>query len=577
MEKMDTSSAFMTPTKTPTKRGRDEDISLDDEAGGGSASSTASPGAPLFPKGAAGLKTRHKTTIPFTKKFYFKIYANDWNWTPADKSLVGFMTVIPWHALCMYLSPDEYLEIIRSCGYAKISETGIECKLKSVRTPFDANSQDVAEANGNLEFEFKRWDGLEQMMPFDVVDVAQDGTQKYWKTRGELIQRLYGVSDFNGTSIDQASMRKKLPATMRERGLSWRPKWRFNNTNQNANGYMAVNNNHYVSSLPIGEYETDSINTMVCKTSEGYCFNKIYRPKNGIISAAASLGVGTTTIGLTRINQKTRMREVVVDPTNVNNQYESLFGGTSGGGAQTLTVTKQSGYTTNFQNTLTTGGVETPGLFAPTYRGDGTDYNIQSPSLTSGTPAFSSVWKDGPASTTNIGVAKAVTDVVINPPSAKAINDPKDGFGFGYNYDMEYYTVADIENYTIFTSRNDPPIHHLSSMLLGAIPKTNKDEGIVNATFEFEITTSCLVEVQKAHPTYYNLSKQVISGEMVSWTDGTVAAGANPGGYSDTTIFSNKWQTNETDVFLRDNKYWSMSYGKAGKPTFLDYPNLNLL
>jgi len=50
-----------------------------------------------------------------------------------------------------------------------------------------------------------------------------------------------------------------------------------------------------------------------------------------------------------------------------------------------------------------------------------------------------------------------------------------------------------------------------------------------------------------------------------------------PAGYIDSSftndiLFGGRWQHNEKDVSLRDNKYWCGDYGLAGKPVFRQYP-----
>lgn len=571
------SSLGLSPESSPLKRQRMESNTEEMEVEAQSASTSAgnssggggqkSKGSPLFPIGRP-LKTLNKNIHHYTKKFYFKIYANDWI-HKAGAILIGFQTVIPWHCLCMYLSPDEYLDIIRISSYAKLKETNFELKLKAVRTPFDANSTDKAQANGNLEFEIKRWDGLEQMLPFQVVDVDPDETSHNYFTKAELIQRLYGISDFYTPAASQLTI-SKLPATMRERGLSWRPKWDFYATINNGNGPLYTNLLSKISALPIGEFETDSVNTNICKMSEGYCFNKSYKPKNGIIHMSPS-AFNRDTKGSTRINIKTRMENTTNNSDNISPIYQALYPQASAppSGAVTDVTFTTKKYPEPFQ----------PAIYNE-YFGETGKYNIV-PATGDRTTLFNPALKDlwdltGSAAqdvVTNITVTKAPTE--SNP---KAAQTSKDNLLFGSNQSMNYYTVADIENYSIFTSRNDPPIHHLPSMLIGAIPKTNIDDSIVNATFEFECTTHCCVEMDVAHPTYYQLANNLLADEgAVNWAGEALPANTNMNNYSDNQIYGSTWMHNETDVALRDPKFWTKSYGYGAKPLFLNYPNIDLL
>lgn len=507
--------------------------------GSGSDGGGAAAGAPIFSPGRP-LKSINSHTKTFTKKFYFKIYANDWIRTingTTGVTITHFATIIPYQALCMYISPQEYMEIVRGSHYCKVDSSSLELKFKAIRTPFDANSTDAAEANGNLQFEIQRWDGLEHMLPFQIVDLEGrgDGTVTPRTSYAELITRLYGTHAF---ATQDAAANYKWPATMRERGLSWRPRWSFdarapNQTTPSAGMYRAINK--YISSLPVGEYITDSMNTNVAKMSEGYCFNKTYKPSNGIMSFNSS-AVNTSYVdnGRTRINTKIRFTDTITNtaaPVVGTSQYTSLFGG--GGGA---------------------GGTDTV-----------LDLNGQTCRTISGTPN-NLVQAPNAAATAN-----QVFNSTQNPPVKTFLTPPAanqgatgDDYGFGYNNEMQYYTTANLENYTFFNPSRDPPVKHMPSMMIGIVPKTNSDESIVNATAEFECTTSITVTCEDTHPTYMNCA-------YGGGYDGY------PTGYIDTSftnniLFGGRWQHNEKEVSLRDNKYWTGDYGLAGKPIFREYP-----
>nr|AWV66975.1 Non-structural ORFs [Ambidensovirus sp.]AWV66977.1 Non-structural ORFs [Ambidensovirus sp.] len=539
-------------------------------SGGGGGSN---PGAPIFPVGRP-LKLINNHSKTFTKKFYVKIYANDWQrittgTTPNRvNQIIHFGTYIPWQALCMYLSPQEYFEIVRSSHYAKIKQSAFELKFKAIRTPFDANSTDSAEANGNLQFEIQRWDGLEMMLPFQPLDFEGRGqtvvTER--RTYAELITRLYGTRSFAGNYDDPGTF--KWPATMRERGLSWRPVWNFTEggNDQTAFGSMYRTLNEYISALPVGEYVTDSINTNIAKTTEGYCFNKVYRPKNGIVSFASSAGCTTTvngrTDGKTRINTKVRFEDQVMNqPQNPNLgalQYISLF--------ETVpTFTTTPVYTAATFDSFVARASEN---MNPQAGGPGR-YNqapLQSPGQLLSEVAFHKNSKKDGVWFSNIPEDQQAVNAVTGVTDAQL----GDGYGFGYNNDMAYYATANLENYEMFTSRNDPPIHHMESMIIGIVPKTNSDESIVNATAEFEITTSITIECNDTHPTYVQCTySRGDVNQPAGWIDPYFVPAT---GRQTSPLYGGRWQHNEMDVCLRDNKYWNGDYGLAGKPLFYPYP-----
>lgn len=509
-------------------------------SGSGGGGGGAGAGAPLFPPGRP-LKGINKHTKTFTKKFYFKIYANDWlvntvGTSPSSQTAIThFATYIPYQALCMYLSPQEYMEIVRGSHYCKVRDAKFELKFKAIRTPFDANSTDAAEANGNLQFEIQRWDGLETMLPFQTLDFEGRSSAVVTPRTDytELITRLYGKKAFSHADAVEDNV---WPATMRERGLSWRPTWIFpeGGFQQTSSGPMYRTINQYISSLPVGEYVTDSMNTNMAKTSDGYCFNKVVKPKNGLISFASS-AASTTPAGEqgrrhTRINTKIRFQDTVMlqtsNPKVGSAQYESLFGG---GDATPLKVVT---------DTL-------PG-FAHEGSTTGTQVRILSPgTLADNNSRPIDFWRqDG-----NYGQAVAYD---ANAGSSD------DSYGFGYNNGpMNYYSVANLENYTMFSSRNDPPIHHMESMCIGIVPKTNSDNSIVKATAEFECTTSITIDCEDTHPTYI----------QCAYANGSYVDNY----FTDPVLYGGRWQHNELDVCLKDNKYWNGDYGLAAKPLFREY------
>lgn len=570
--------------QTPVKEGAVA-ASASSGSGGGNSSSGGGGmlgGNHMFPP-KMPLKHMNKYTKTFTKHFYFKIYANDWSVIPdtSGTRVQGFMTYIPYQALCMYLAPEEYMKLVRDSNYCKIKEAKCQVEFKAVRTPFMANSTDTAEANGNLQFEIQRFDGLEKMLPFQVNDVpGRNGDPVSAKSYAELIQRLYGYTAFG--RMPTAAAAARLPATMRERGLSWRPSWQFSfgNAAQNTGtGSTYRDVNKEISSLPIGEYITDRLNTNQCKMGEGYCFNKVVRPKNGIISTASSAfsTARQDANATTRINMKQRMRDpapLTANPTSNDPQYAAIY---------PIVSTTSDGLTVDASPIA--GILIQPSLTALQ------TINVSGVSGTSNYVATSI--DETPPGTTPVTFGRQY-DLSAQPVGSflsgantvsGALNDTTttDNFGYGYNNDMAWYTLADLENYSMFTSRNEIPIHHLPSFMIGAVPKTNMDNSIVNATMEFEVTTAIEIECSDLDPTYINCAYDVL-GESIaapytaqtrnppqSWIDsGFTPTAADP---QNGRLFGGKWQHNELDVTLRDPKFWNNQYGRAGKPLFELIPN----
>lgn len=509
------------------------------------------------------LKLENKGHLTFTKKFLFKIYANDWLVTGAAGSqvgVIGYMTNIPYQPICMYISPDEWIDIVRNYAYARITNAEFQLEFKAVRTPFDANTSDAAEANGNLQFEIKRWDGLEHMLPFANVDVAPNGSVSLTTTNQELITRLYGTS-FATNSIDVSTQR--WPATMEERGLSWRPIWNFNVSGNPTAPPEAIyrNINGYISCLPVHEYCTDSINSNVSKMGEGYAFTKVYKPKNGLITMASSAYNHSSDVipsvdFRTRINTKIRMADQDTAPTyNTSPQYIAMYPQIGSGG----TV---DAYTGNTQTRLTIPDVTTANATNP----------VTITTCPGGSVPCSNTTSNFNGYFTGATAAQPIDTInFTTTPVPVAATNVLDNFGFGYNNWMAYYAVANLENVNMFTSNHDPPIHSMPSMMIGAVPKTTKDFKIVNATLEFECTTRITIETSHVHPTYINMAwnPTTENGATIGFQDPKFQT--DPNGIQ--TVAGGRWIHNEKDVALNDNnKYWSHSYGLAAKPLFGNLP-----
>lgn len=527
------------------------------------------------------IKARHSTLKTFTKHFYFKIYANDWLVVtqPSGTTVTGWMNYIPYQALAMYLSPGEYMKLVRNTGWAEIKDAKFQLEYKAVRTPFDANNTDAAEANGNLQFEIQRFDGLEKMLPFDTVDVPlSPGEPVQYNSYVELIQRLYGVTGFARYSTGGVP----LPATMRERGLTWRPSWGFNfNVDDNLGyGDMYRDFNKSISSLPIGEFVTERLNTNQVKMGEGYCFNKTYKPKNGLITAATSgRATSTQTPGdYARINGPIRYKGLTADMqagAQDATQWQAIYPDIEI--AVTTAEVSGVGDLTQLQsisiNNLTASQPATysQGVAASRPQID----PLTNPVVFDGGPqptANGAIWED--ARTQGWPPIQVID-------GASLVGNGNDRLGYGYNNAMAYYTIADLENYSEYPDYKAPPITRMESFCIGAVPKTTKQNTTVAATLEFECSTEITVECFESDHTYFNCAYSIYDSDGGVGPDGSSAL---PGAqYIDSFfrpsatdpqngfLYGGKWQQQEHTSVLRDPKKWAIGrYGAYAKPLFND-------
>lgn len=507
-------------------------------------------------------KFKNVSTRMYTKNFYMKLYSEDWiRQTTADGgNIIGFMNVIPYQALCMYLSPNEYQDIQKCSQFAKIEECTFEVKVISLRTPFFANSTDVVEANGNLRFCIQRWDNLEKMLPFRVVDVDESGTVTEQKTYAELINRLYGSSHSQTPIID-----KKWPAAERERSLSHRPLWKFKKNpvyNDVMRGWIEFPINAYISTLPVGEYKTAQ--ALVSAHDPEVVFTRNYRPKNGLITMAPSAFSDFRENVFSQINLKERFATTGTNPTkNTDPQFKTFDRSITLSGGFSIVVTRERIF-----NTERVRSINFPATIA-----QGTNYahmacKVDKNQVPIEVLKFTEVWDDGePDPMTIVNDVKATDKGAVNSV---------DDVGYNYGTAMAYYTVADIENYAMLTSRNEFPVHHMSSFALGIRPKTNRDDTIVKCTVEVEITTTCKVSLEHCNLTYSNLAYVPVadgSDFPVGFMDKMVKNIDVDDEQIYKDIYARRWQHNETDVSLNDNsKYWDKSYGLASKMQFTKLP-----
>lgn len=112
------------------------------------------------------------------------------------------------------------------------------------------------------------------------------------------------------------------------------------------------------------------------------------------------------------------------------------------------------------------------------------------------------------------------------------------------------YQIADIENYTLNTTRNDAPIHHCSSMWIGVAPQLDIDSSLIDGQTFLEIQTELDIDFQRGHAITHG------------WDLATAAYKFDQ--FSKVRSF----QTNDTDVLMADYKGWNGSYTIGGKPCY---------
>lgn len=121
--------------------------------------------------------------------------------------------------------------------------------------------------------------------------------------------------------------------------------------------------------------------------------------------------------------------------------------------------------------------------------------------------------------------------------------------GIGNAPDEYAYNAGSIENYSVHTSRNDPPIHHLSSIWFGVDPQFDVlGKPIEGQTF-IEVKTMMDIDFQQGHAINQNWA----TNQNFTFTNFQQCR---------------NFQTNDTDLLLHDHKIWLNSYHIGGKPIF---------
>nr|WQF02844.1 MAG: structural protein [Bee densovirus 1] len=590
--------------------------------GGGGFSSGASGGGqqedggmPLFPEGR--FTGPNRQTKIFTKVFYLKIYANGLLETISEdgqRRVLGWQTVIPYQALSSYMTAEEYLSCIREGSYGKIKEARFQLEFQDIRTPFGANTTDTAEANGNLQFEIQEFRGLEEMMPFQTVitdfPTTDDTKLKSFDNFGPWIKKLYGDQPFS-QDIEPRT-KTQWPAEMYQRGLDMRPLWQFSPAGtgfkEPGTGILFRDYNQHVTSLPFGKYVTRRVNTNVSKVN-GVYFNQIYKPKNGLITAAPTvydLKREQKKVGrYTRINQPQRMSDKksindtpYQDPSQVQYATDWLSQLVQVVTDVQPTISQINGINSvNNTNIWEADGRARRGMATCSYVDDETERRMFVAGVPTDTapPTCSSanlathyyrgpeVGSDNPGlrDIYDIAARTVVSSVTQNQYNVvSALNETKgpvnevfnDSVGYGYANDIDYYTRATLENYSVWTSRNQPPIHAMPSWMIGIVPKTIGPKGgqddIVNATATFLCKTAIEIELEDAPCVTTNFAFDYDAGRYMDPIIDLARTQNEIGRY----LYGGKWRHNERDVFIREPKLWAMDYARAAKMGFVDYP-----
>lgn len=575
-------------------------------------------GMPMFPDGV--FTGPNKTTKIFTKTFYLKIYANGLteyiDSTTGARRVLGWQTVIPYQALSSYMTAEEYLSIIRDGSYGKIKWAGFQLEFQDIRTPFGTNVATVAEANGNLQFELQEFHGIERFMPFETVETDYSDspnpiTITPFNSFENWIKKLYGDQPFSQDETPRT--KRQWPAEMYQRGLDMRPLWQFSppaDKKLTGTGTMLRPYNAHVTSLPFGKWVSRRVNTNTGKVT-GVYFNKVYKPKNGIISAASSIyDVGSEHLNkdrFTRINQPIRMNDINSrNPVPYNDpskpQYTSDWFPTT---VQVVTslipILEPTVKITNitYDNVWTSddGSYPTDAMVNCATNNDGTSsqygFAVFPQQLPCTLPSFTPFhYKRGEdpeipqpwrlheiynmvqktfCNAVQTQSTSYMTDVTVN--TAQVATGENDVVGYGYQNDINYYTRATLENYSVWTSRNQPPIHEMPSWMIGIVPKTtgplSANDDIVNATATFLCKTAIEIEVED-HPCVttnfaYDYTNERFMDPLVDK--------ARSEGKLGTYLYGGKWRHNEKDVFIRENKNWALDYARAGKMGFYRYDN----
>lgn len=573
-------------------------------------------GRPLFPDGP--FVGKNKCTKTFTKVFYLKLYANGMQEFIAEDGVpmrvMGWQTVIPYQALSSYMTAQEYLSIVRNYGYAKIKHAAFQLEFCDIRTPFGVNLTEVAEANGNLQFEIQEFHGLEKMLPFQTVEtnypISTINDVKPLNNFSNWINKLYGSKPFSQDS----TVRQKTdwPAEMYQRGLDMRPMWQFSPSNVAARevgtGSMFRSYNQHITALPFGKHATRRVNTNVAKVG-GVYFNRVYSPKNGIITAAPTAfdtkyeqyKPGR----FTRINQPIKMDDMNArnpypyqDPSKpqyTSNWFQDAINAITSFSANTEVVSKVDGvigqnvkyiddntYSNMALRVCSTVNVPNPPLAEA--RIAGVDVQTTGTCGPSATQNNLDIRREGietprivdlfnfPEANLLTGVNHSDKTVLrdISPVREKATNNVRDVDGYGYSNDIEFYSRATLENYSVWTSRNQPPIHHMPSWLIGIVPKTTGPQDtsdIVHATATFLCKTAITIDCSEDSLLTTNFSYNY---DVNQWQDPILAAeGTDVPNY----LYNGKWQHNETDVFLREDKAHTLDYARAAKMGFVRFDN----
>lgn len=110
-----------------------------------------------------------------------------------------------------------------------------------------------------------------------------------------------------------------------------------------------------------------------------------------------------------------------------------------------------------------------------------------------------------------------------------------------------FYKEATVEGFNLQNTREDPPLHHLSSLMVGCVPQIadTTSANIIPGVAQFEITTECVVECELSHA--------IAMGDLQ---------------FQNPIHAPTSYITNDTDVVLHNRHKWRRAYNPGGKMLF---------
>lgn len=226
------------------------------------------------------------TSRVFTKTFQFYIINQNWQtFQMPDKRAtpLQFNTrVIPyfvfmWDLIMWYLSPTEYIDMIRTGRYSKIVASVFQIDYCSHMQTFTTNQADATTAgNGNLSH-IRVFRDFNQRKAFTVLDIT-NGKPELEEGHSKLRNKLYGTQKFLNTStgtqdiaaVDGPRQYTHLPAMM---------------TQADQSDLLLEQNITSVNMLKATNEKFDT-------TQHGYSIPITYKPKQSIMAVGPSANTG---------------------------------------------------------------------------------------------------------------------------------------------------------------------------------------------------------------------------------------------------------------------------------------------